>query len=51
MLVSSETSGGISFSSFAIIIGPLVGITSLVFSISNGIAKKALKQWEKNEIQ
>ena len=46
----SVTTGSVSIASFAIVIGPPVGIISasfsLAFSISTGLVKKLLKQQE-----
>ena len=47
LIVLSATSGGVSYASFATIIGAPVGIASAVFSfefsITTGIVKKLLK--------
>ena len=55
LLVLSAASGSVSITSFATVIGASVRITSpslsLVFSISNGIAKIPLKTMRKKEAQ
>ena len=53
LIVLSVTSGSISITSFATVIGAPAGIASasfsLTFSVSTGIVKKLLKQLEINE--
>ena len=50
-MVLSAASGSVFISLFATVIGAPVGIVitsfGLVFSVSNGTAKKPLKQWGK----
>ena len=54
LILLSATSGGVSFPSFATVIGAPVGIasesSSLAFSISTGIVKNVLKtKWNKKK--